>query len=73
MMTRKKKTGQSAPELPPGEYYGPYETSPYLHIKCTTCSRWLSTGEAIKKHIGLGCRMMNFSTGEPYDTVRPIQ
>ena len=76
-MSRKKKTGQSAPPLPEGEFYSPYDVerdNPLWWVKCLDCFRFLSTDTAVKRHLDTGCVVKDYKTGMVIDaTHRPIQ
>lgn len=74
-MTRKKKTGHSAPPLPEGEFYAPYDVprdNPLWWVKCLDCFRFLSTDTAVRRHLEMGCVVKDYKTGVVIDasTVR---
>ena len=60
-MSRKKDNDRDAPPLLPGEHYSRLDSSnPFFDIVCVDHWRYLSTDEAVKRHLAMGCKIKNF-------------
>lgn len=65
-LVKKRDAKRLAPTLPAGEHYAPYDverTNPLWWVKCRDCFKYLSTDEAVNRHLDMGCYVIDYKTG----------